>query len=240
MATDQPPRSLTYVRLDDVTPAPRNPKVHDDAGISRSIKHHGLGEVPLRDDRTGRLVAGHGRHAQLVAMHAAGATPPDGVTVDSDGTWMMPVVTGWSSRSDEDAEAYLVGSNHLTDLGGWDDRELAEVLADLAGVNLLELTGFHQVDLDDLLAEMEESTRDTDGTATPMPGGSLNTSDGPSIWDLKDRYEGRETRQIVLTYTVDTFEWLVGQLADLADKYTVDSNSDVIMHLVRTATGNAP
>ena len=72
-------RRLEYVRLDEVEHAPRNPKGHDGAAIARAIEHHGFGEVPLRDERTGRLVAGHGRHAQLVAMHAAGASAPDGI-----------------------------------------------------------------------------------------------------------------------------------------------------------------
>jgi hypothetical protein len=225
VAPDKSPRWLDYVRLDTVELAPRNPKGHDGDGIARSIKHHGLGEVPLRDERTGRLVAGHGRHEQLREMHSSGATPPDGVTVDDDGMWLMPVVAGWSSRSDEDAEAYLIGSNRLTDVGGWDDAELAAVLEDLSGVNLLELTGYDQGDLDDLLAGLEES--DAEGTGVRQ----THTLDEDAA-----RYEDRETRMIVLTYPVETFEWMVGKLADLADRFDVDTNSDVVQHLVKKAT----
>lgn len=148
--TSQEPRAITYLRLDEIVHAPRNPKRHADEQIGRSIAHHGLAEVPLRDDRTGRLVAGHGRHEQLQDMHAASETPPDGVLVAEDGMWLMPVVTGWASRSDADAEAYLVASNQLTMVSGWENAVLTEVLADLEETALLDLTGFTKSDLDRL------------------------------------------------------------------------------------------
>lgn len=136
-------RRTEYVRLDKVLLAPRNPKLHDDEGIARAISHHGFAELPLRDERTGRLVAGHGRYEQLRAMHEAGESPPDGIDVDpADGMWLMPVTAGWASRSDLDAEAYLVGSNQLSAAGGVDEVLMTDVLADLADAHLLELTGY--------------------------------------------------------------------------------------------------
>jgi hypothetical protein len=163
------PRHITYVRLDQIEHAARNPKTHAADQIARSIAHHGLGELPLRDDRTGRLVAGHGRHDQLVSMRSSGDTAPDGVLVDpDDGMWLMPVITGWSSRSDADAEAYLVASNQLTAVGGWDKSGLAEILSDLESADLLDLTGFTSSDLD-LLTDVGKDT-------LPEPG-DANTSD---------------------------------------------------------------
>jgi hypothetical protein len=155
----EPPRAVTYIRLDEIRHAPRNPKGHAD-GIGRSIAHHGFAELPLRDDRTGLLVAGHGRHQHLTAMHAEGQTPPDGILVDPDGMWRMPIVTGWSSRSDADAEAYLIASNQLTTAGGWDDPGLATVLADLQDAGLADLTGFTNDELTALL--------DTAGSENPF------------------------------------------------------------------------
>lgn len=143
-------RYVDYVPLDQVKLAPRNPKGHNADGIRTSIGHFGFAELPLIDERTGRLVAGHGRHEQLVAMHDAGHTPPDGIRVTDNGAWCMPVIRGWASRSDADAEAYLIGSNQWTIAGGWNDDDLAAVLTDLAEQDLLDLTGF----TDDLLAEL--------------------------------------------------------------------------------------
>lgn len=158
--TDQPPgpRYVDYLRLDTVQLAPRNPKGHHAASINRSIDHFGFAELPLLDERTGRLVAGHGRHEQLVAMHADGGDAPDGVKVDPDGAWLMPIIRGWASRSDSDAEAYLIASNQITTKGGWEDRGLAEILEDLQDAQLLELTGFDDDDLERLLAGIADET----------------------------------------------------------------------------------
>jgi hypothetical protein len=131
--------------------APRNPKRHDAAGIRVSIERHGVAELPLLDERTGRLVAGHGRCDQLAAMHRAGQDPPDGVQVGADGIWLVPVLRGWASRSDAEAEAYVVASNKLTMNGGWDTTELPDILTDLAQQGLLGLTGFDEDELAKLL-----------------------------------------------------------------------------------------
>jgi hypothetical protein len=153
-ASDVDRRRVEYVPLSGIQPAPRNPKAHHAEGIRTSIGRFGIGELPLIDERTGRLVAGHGRVDQLTAMRADGQDPPEGVSVAPDtGEWLVPVVRGWRSRSDMDAEAYLVASNNLTTVGGWDDAGLAALLGDLAAFDpaLLEVTGFSQ---GDLLAEL--------------------------------------------------------------------------------------
>lgn len=193
-----PPRALEYVRLDEVLLAPRNPKGHDKAAISRSISHHGFGDVPLRDDRTGRLVAGHGRHTELTAMHAAGQDPPDGITVDADGMWRMPVVTGWASRSDADAEAYLIGSNQIATAGGWDDG-LLDVLTDLRESGLLDLTGFTGDDYRDLFDEINEPPPSGDGTgdayttAVNIPQYEV-VGPEPAVTELRDETRADELR----------------------------------------------
>ena len=149
-------RRLELVPLDELRRAPRNPKEHDLEGIGDSIGRFGYAEPILLDERTGRLVAGHGRLDALAAKMAAGQTPPDGI-VSADGRWLVPTVRGWASRSDADAEAYLVASNRLTMAGGWDEAELGEVLADLAGdpANLVGL-GYSSDEIDALLASLED------------------------------------------------------------------------------------
>jgi len=146
-------RRIEYMRLDDIKPAPRNPKQHDRAAIGASVDRFGLSEVPLLDERTGRLVAGHGRLEDILARAERGDEPPDGVRVARDGQWTMPVVRGWASRSDAEAEAYLVASNRLTERGGWDDSALASLLSDLAAADaaLLEVTGYDPDDLTRLI-----------------------------------------------------------------------------------------
>lgn len=144
-AAEAEPRGVTYMRLDEIRPAEVNPKGHDQAAIGRSIAHHGLAELPLLDGRTGRLVAGHGRLEQLDQMLSEGKNPPDGVLLDADGMWKIPVITGWSSRSDDDALAYLVGSNQITIAGSWDYGLLAPVMQTLKQADLDALTGFDDI-----------------------------------------------------------------------------------------------
>ena len=125
-------RRIEYVKLSELARADRNPKKHDDAGIRASFGQFGYVEPVVIDERTGKLVAGHGRVENLEAAKAAGEDPPEGVIVKGS-EWTVPVVRGWSSENDMQADAYLVASNKLTEQGGWDDRALQAMLSEMAG-----------------------------------------------------------------------------------------------------------
>lgn len=157
-------RRVEYMPLTQVEVALRNPKRHAEAEIRASIDRFGLAELPLLDERTGRLVAGHGRLDQVAAMRNDGQAPPDGVKLADNGEWLVPVVRGWSSRSDAEADSYLVGSNKLTIRGGWDNDGLAELLTDLAAqdAELLTLTGFTSDELSKLVNGPEEKAAPDD------------------------------------------------------------------------------
>lgn len=150
---------IVNVPLDQLVAAPRNPKRHDLTNIRRSISRFGYATPALRDERTGRLVAGHGRTEALAAMYADGEAAPAGIQVTDDGsTWLVPVVQGWASRSDAEAEAYLLADNRLTELGDWDDPALAAMLAELAAsdASLVEDAGWDLGELDDLEAAADQ------------------------------------------------------------------------------------
>lgn len=171
----RPRRRIEYLPLDDVWEAARNPKGHDADGIRSSIGRWGYAEPVLLDERTQRLVAGHGRLAALRELRSkAGKTgrgkggPPDGVTVREDGAWLLPVVRGWSSRNDAEAEAYLLASNRLTERGGWDDAGLAELIASIDQTDpaLVAAAGFTEGDVDALLRRLEAAKGDPGPPAT--------------------------------------------------------------------------
>ncbi|MFI6447829.1 hypothetical protein [Kitasatospora sp. NPDC050543] len=151
------PRYIDYMPLDDIRPAERNPKGHDNGGLDASVDQFDFTEPGLLDERTGRLVAGHGRYDTLARRRNADKPAPDGVVVSGDGTWTVPVVRGWASRDDAHAEAYLIASNHLTTKGGWDDADLADMLSGLEDLDadLFAATGFDRGQLDALLADLE-------------------------------------------------------------------------------------
>lgn len=104
-----------------------NPKRHVTAGIAASIAAYGFNEPPVLDERTGKLVAGHGRIEALALLQAERKPPPARITVKG-GDWLVPVLRGIAFRDARDAEAYLLASNRLVELGGWDTAELAPML----------------------------------------------------------------------------------------------------------------
>lgn len=155
MPTTKPAKAgshrIEHVPLGKLQEAQRNPKQHSpDIGVS--IGRFGYVEPIVLDERTGRIVAGHGRKDALLKLKASGGKPPSGVTVARSGEWLVPVMRGWASKDDAEAEAYLIASNRLVEAGGWDEGELAQMLSGLSSSDALEGIGFSQMDIDALLA----------------------------------------------------------------------------------------
>lgn len=153
---------LEYMPLEELTPADRNPKGHAPLAIDGSMKRFGYMEPVLLDERTGKLVAGHGRRENLLRRREAGEGPPDWIVVKGD-AWLVPVTRGWRSRDDADALAAGVAVNRAGELGGW-LPDLGPVLEELGRHELgLEGVGFTPDELDDLL----RASTDPAGPAGP-------------------------------------------------------------------------
>jgi hypothetical protein len=129
---------IEYMALSKIEPAARNPKKHDDAMVEASLTRFGQWSPIVMDDRTNRLVAGHGRLGVYKAMKAAGKPAPARIRVDEAGEWHVPVLRGAESRDDKEAEAYLLADNRTSEIGGWDFEMLSGVMTELS----LEGTGF--------------------------------------------------------------------------------------------------
>ena len=94
-------------------------------------------------------------------MRKKGEAAPAGVE-ERDGEWFVPVLRGWASKDDVDARAYLVGSNRLVELGGWDEEGLGRLLKSIAvdgGPEALLGTGYDGDDVDKMLGELEAEPR---------------------------------------------------------------------------------
>jgi hypothetical protein len=160
--------TIEYTPLSEIEGWPRNPKLHDDTGIKLSIVAHGFNDPPAVDERSGRLVEGHGRIESLREMKSAGESPPDRVVIrEDDGEWMVPVLRGISFDSEEQAQAYLLAHNRLTEKGGWDERELQMMLQDLLedSEDVLASSGFSVEELDALT----EAVLGTASVGAPEP-----------------------------------------------------------------------
>ena len=148
------------MRLDGIPPAFRNPKEHDQPSLIASIGTHGFADAAIVDERTGRLVAGHGRTKALVTMRNHGDPIPDGVMVDEDGMWLVPLQRGWASRDDTHAEAFIIAHNRLVEAGGWIDTMLTEMLHDIHADDaaLFDSLGYTADELDKLLGTVDADT----------------------------------------------------------------------------------
>lgn len=163
-------RRTEYKPLRELKANPANPKGHDVETINDSVTRFGYIDSVVIDERTGYLISGHGRHKTLQAMHERGAEPPDGILVGPDGDWLVPVQVGWSSRTDTEARAALIALNRTTELGGWVDESLLEILDDLDN---FDGVGFEVEDLDDLRLRL-----DTVGPVTfPSGEGNIHEDD---------------------------------------------------------------
>lgn len=154
-------RKTEYLPLSSLTPDPRNPKSHSLETIDASVGRFGVIDQIAIDGRTGYIISGHGRTKTLTAMKERGESPPEGVQVSDDGEWLVPVSTGWSSRTDSEAAAALIALNRTTELGGWVDEELLSILDELSemGDEGYEGVGFTEKDrqaLDALLTGPED------------------------------------------------------------------------------------
>jgi len=191
--------------------AKKNPKKHLDGDIGQSIGRFGYVDPIVLDERTQRLVAGHGRLHSLRKRLEAGEDPPQGVKVKGK-EWLVPVLRGWASTSDTEAEAYLLASNQLTMGGGWDNGPLAEMLKGLAEQEALEGVGFDDAMLSKLLDSMEDDKTEEEDEPPPasaepwvksgelfdLGGHRILCGDSTKAEDV-DRVMGGERAHIVVT-----------------------------------------
>lgn len=149
---------IEYVPLDEILDADRNAKEHDVPAIARSIVQFGFADPVLIDERTGRLIGGHGRLKGLRRLRDDNKTAPEGIVPTTEGGWLVPVTRGWRSISDEHADAANLALNRVHDLGGYNDRALAEILDDLfdTAPDYAEAAGYDQGYLDKLIASFSD------------------------------------------------------------------------------------
>jgi len=169
------------------------------------------------DDRTGRLVVGHGRLESLRKAKAEGKEPPDRIRVQN-GEWFVPVVLGVAFANDREAEAYLLADNQTTILGGWDDGELKRIIEELGNAGELTGTGFEDlfqeqfgieqddpIPLIDRAAELQRKWRTSRGQLWSIGKHRLLCGDSTSEYDVQ-RLMGGQRASLFCTdppYLVD-------------------------------------
>ena len=134
--------------IDRLRPDARNPRHHPDRQIkqiARSIEAFGF-NVPVWADQRDNVLAGHGR---IVAARSMGLQE-------------VPVIR-LEHLTAEQARAFSVADNRLSETSSWDDQLLGEVLRDLAEVDLdfdIEATGFTMAEIGLRIEGLSDSAPD--------------------------------------------------------------------------------
>jgi DNA modification methylase len=145
-------RPIEQLKLD-----PKNPRSHSPKQvrqIARSIETFGF-NVPVLVDADLKVIVGHGR---LMACKELG--------------WLEVPTIGLSHLSKDQAKAYMIADNRLTETSVWDDRLLAEQLKDLSVQNLdfsLEAIGFEMGEIDFRIESLKTAIDDEDDPADTVP-----------------------------------------------------------------------
>ena len=215
-------RTLTYFPLAQLQADPANPKAHALDTIGESIGRFGYVEPIVLDERTGYIISGHGRTRTLSEAKARGESPPEGVQVGERGEWMVPVVGGWASKNDAEARGALIALNRTGQLGGWEDRQLLDLLNQLSSTDEgFAGIGFDINDIDDLMDKL--------GEHDPAD----NSVDTTNIHDYQDRYDEQGRRLIVLDYDKDDYPAVTARLKVLREQTSTESNAEAILaHLL--------
>ena len=117
---------LEYMPLEDLERWPRNPRIHDKDGIASSVHRYGYTAPVTIDERTGKLVAGHGRLNELQRLYKAGKKPPKNIKVEK-GLWKIPVIRGNKFKNGKELEAYLLDDNKISENGSW-NLEMLDIM----------------------------------------------------------------------------------------------------------------
>jgi len=146
------PERIEHWPIDRLVPYAANARRHDErqvALLAGSLIEYGWLNPCLVDD-AGILIAGHGR---VLAARQLGLET-------------VPVIRV-AHLTPEQVRAYRIADNKLTEIGGWDEKLLAE---ELQALNLddvpLEGLGFTDAELDQLLA-FDPDSESTQGQGAP-------------------------------------------------------------------------
>ena len=165
----------------------------------------------------------HGQYRPIVVQKSTGHI------LAGNHTYLAAKSLGWEQVAatfvdcdDEQAIKILLVDNRANDLAMYDDRALADLLKDLAATEAgLDGSLFTGDDLDDLLFRLE---------------GTLGEAYiGKSLTELKEGYDNRDTRTMLLPLTVADYTDMAAKLKALREEYGEDDNSGLLKRLVNAA-----
>ena len=154
---------VIYTQLHQIVPNEKNPKEHDIEEIIRSFQRFGFTNPLIVDSNTNKLVAGHGRLQALIYLQNRDQQAPDGIRTDGNGFWYVPTIER-AFLNENEAMAYIIADNKLTEVGNWDNQKLSDMVNELMqnDVNLTDGIGIYNLDeFIDELNDLKVEAKDT-------------------------------------------------------------------------------
>ena len=199
--------------IDSLTPDPNNANDEGDIpGIMRSLE--ALGQLkPIVVDADGVVRAGN--HTFLAAVELG---------------WTEVAATSAEHLTDEQLTAFAIADNAIGRKSKFNDDMLAAQLADLREYeDLLAATAIEDDEFERLMATL-------DGDLPTVEGDSVGTAnDGLSAGDRKSLYEQSAVRSVVIAVSAEQYADLIAQMSVLRERLSLDSNAELILHLVGDA-----
>ena len=249
MAKSKQKRLKTVAKnVKDLSPNPANAKRHPRSQIDKLkaiLKMVGQ-ETPLVVDKNNIIRKGNGTFIAIRELVAEEHPKFKDGMVDV----LVTNLTG------SDLATWEIADNRLSELGQWDESALARSLDALDEENIdLELTGFTEDEVDDLLANLEVETQGAVEAAEDLEeeevstGGRFSSSPeeeeeeseiaysdeeiGRTPADKADTYEQSAIRQVVLLFSTDEFKEVQTLLKKVRDEQKFTDNSAAVFHLLR-------
>lgn len=198
---------VEQVPLGDLRPYPGNARQHDVDAIAGSLRVNGQFRPLVVQRGTSHVLVGNGT---LQAAQRLGWPSVQVTYVDVD---------------DAGARRIVLADNRTHDLGGYDDRALADLLSELDG---FDGTGYAEEDLTDLLAALEPE----EPTALIPEGREPRERAPRDRPEYEESYSSVSTRFIPLNYPLAQYVWLTDALTKIAEEEGVDGPEGAVLRLV--------
>ena len=207
--------------------AERNPRKGDVEAIKKSYERFGQRKPIVASKKTGEIVAGN---HQFQAAKELGWKEIAVVYVDDD---------------HETALAYSVADNRIGQLGEWNVEELVLAFDEINPDDFASI-GFSEVEVDDFRAladELEMATVPAVGTVEgSYEGAGVDTDtfvkNDTTRAEFLERYANRAVRAVILYFTPDEYEKMVGDLQEIGKQFGTDDYAHTVQRLVQEKLGN--
>ena len=208
---------IQWMPIDEIPPHPDNPKDHDLPLLKDSIRRFGFVEPIVLDEAQGVNSAGHGRVEALREMFAEDAKAVPANIKTKGKKWLAPVLRGVSFNSDAELKAFLVASNRIGEVGGWDDRKLNAILTELRGMDtgMVAGLGFSSKEMDALIRKLDDTRQR-----------------GKTPDEKLEGFENAEIKQIVLFFGASEYDAVLDRLRAVMEREKVESHTEAFLKLL--------